>query len=368
MSFAPSLPAASSASGGELATAVALSLRPPAVIESSALDLTLRALRPILTDRDVTEICINRPGEAYVETRAGWQCVPLAFASYDWCLGLAKLVANSTKQRIDAESPLLSGSLPGGERIQIVLPPATTSGSVAITIRRPADELWTLDELAERGIFRATRGASEAPDETEGELLRFLNARDYRSFMRRAVAARKNILVSGPTGSGKTTFTKALIREIAGDERLITIEDAKELVLDRHPNHVRLFYSKDDQGLARVTPKQLLESCLRMKPDRILLAELRGEEAFDYLRNVNSGHPGSITSIHAASAELAFEQLVLLVKQSRAGQELAREEIKQLLYLLIDVVVQFGVEHRERCIKEVWYAPERKRHRMATTP
>ena len=87
--------------------------------------------------------------------------------------------------------------------------------------------------------------------------------------------------------------------------------------------------SKDDQGLARVTPKQLLECCLRMKPDRILLAELRGEEAFDYLRNVNSGHPGSITSVHAASCELAFEQLVLLVKQSRAGQELAREEIKQ---------------------------------------
>ena len=100
------------------------------------------------------------------------------------------------------------------------------------------------------------------------------------------------------------------------DERLITIEDAQELVLDRHPNHVRLFYSKDDQGAARVTPKQLLECCLRMKPDRILLAELRAEEAFDYLRNVNSGHPGSITSIHAASAELAFEQLVLLVKQN----------------------------------------------------
>ena len=137
-------------------------------------------------------------------------------------------------------------------------------------------------------------------------------------------ASRKNILVSGPTGSGKTTWTKALIREIPRDERLITIEDAQELVLDRHPNHVRLFYTKDDQGLARVTPKQLLESCLRMKPDRILLAELRAEEAFDYLRNVNSGHPGSITSVHAASAELAFEQLVLLVKQSRARPGAAR--------------------------------------------
>src|ERR1039458_9743023 len=108
--------------------------------------------------------------------------------------------------------------------------------------------------------------------------------------MRLAVITRKNILVSGPTGSGKTTWTKALIREIPSDERLITIEAAKEPVLAAPPNHVRLFYSKDDQGLSRVTPKHLLESCLRMKPDRILLAELRAEEAFDYLRNINSGH------------------------------------------------------------------------------
>jgi type IV secretion system protein VirB11 len=337
----------------------------PAVHESSALDLTLRALRPILSDHAVTELCINRPGEAFVETREGWRCVPLEFADFQWCMGLAKLVANSTKQRIDAESPLLSAALPGGERIQIVLPPATTTGTVAITIRRPADEVWTLDELADKGVFRTTRPAAVTLDETETELVRLLKARDYESFMRLAVKSRRNILVSGPTGSGKTTFTKALIREIPGDERLITIEDAKELVLDRHPNHVCLFYSKDDQGLARVTPKQLLESCLRMKPDRILLAELRGEEAFDYLRNVNSGHPGSITSIHAASAELAFEQLALLVKQNRAGQELARADIKNLLYLLIDVVVQFGVEHRQRCIRQVWYDPARKHRTLA---
>lgn len=134
----------------------------------------------------------------------------------------------------------------------------------------------------------------------------------------------------------------------------------QSLVLDHHPNHVRLFYSKDDQGLARVSPKQLLEACLRMKPDRILLAELRAEEAFDYLRNVNSGHPGSITSVHAGSCEMAFEQLVLLVKQSRGGQALARRDIKQLLYLLVDVVIQFGLERQERFIREIWYEPTRK--------
>jgi type IV secretion system protein VirB11 len=254
------------------------------------------------------------------------------------------LVANSTRQRIDEESPLLSASLPSGERIQLALPPATSAGCVAITIRRPSDQVWSIEELSASGIFRATRRANDTLDDTESRLLKLLESQDYEAFMRLAVLSRKNILVSGPTGSGKTTWTKALIREIPSEERLITIEDAQELVLDRHPNHVRLFYSKDDQGLARVTPKQLLESCLRMKPDRILLAELRAEEAFDYLRNVNSGHPGSITSVHAASAELAFEQLVLLVKQAPGGRELPRADIKQLLYLLVDVVIQFGVE------------------------
>jgi len=338
---------------------------PDRMAESSALELTLRALRPLLIDQEVTELCINRPGEAFLETPSGWRREQVAFAGYDWCRRLALLVANATRQRIDEESPLLSGALPSGERIQIVLPPATTAGCVAITIRRPSDHVWSIAELASAGIFHATRRASEALDNTETELLRLLEAQSYEAFMRLAVVSRKNILVSGPTGSGKTTWTRALIREIPSEERLITIEDARELVLNQHPNHVRLYYSKDAQGLAHVTPKQLLESCLRMRPDRILLAELRSEEAFDYLRNVNSGHPGSITSVHAASAELAFEQLVLLVKQSAAGRELSRTDIKNLLYLLVDVVIQFGVDHHQRYIKEIWYAPERKHRSLA---
>lgn len=328
--------------------------------ETSALALTLRALRPHLRD-DVMELCINQPYEAFVETPAGWRREPLAFADFDWCSRLAKLIANATQQRIDSTSPLLSASLPTGERVQIVMPPATTAGCVAIAIRRPAEKVWSIEELASRGIFRHAKPAGRMLDAVEEELLALLQRCDFEAFMRLAVRSRKNIVVSGPTGSGKTTWTKALIREIPSEERLVTIEDAKELVLDRHPNHVRLFYSKDDQGVARVTPKQLLESCLRMKPDRILLAELRAEEAFDYLRNVNSGHPGSITSVHATSAELAFEQLMLLIKQNQGGRELARSDIKSLLYLLVDVVIQFGVERHERFIKEVWYQPERKR-------
>ncbi len=333
-------------------------------VEVSSLELTLRALRPLLEDAAVTEICINRPGEAFVERRIGWTRATLPFADFDWCARLAKLVANATKQSISAERPILSGWLPGGERVQIVLPPATTVNCVSITIRRPSAGVRSVAEMGADGLFERCVPASDALDESEVELLSLLESRSYEDFLRHAVRSRKNIIVSGPTGSGKTTFTKGLILDIPPEERLITIEDAQELVLDRHPNHVRLYYSKDGQGQARVTPKQLLESCLRMRPDRILLAELRSDEAFYYLRNVNSGHPGSITSVHASSARLAFEQLMLLVKESPGGRDLAREDIKSLLLMLVDIVVQFGMENQRRFVKEIWYDPRAKRRQL----
>ena len=327
----------------------------------SSLALILRELKRFLIRPDVTEICINRPYEVFLETQSGWQREPLPCASFHWCYRLAKLIANSTRQRITEESPLLSAALPSGERVQVVIPPATTPGRVALTIRKPASTLWSVAEMAQTGLFTHTRRASDSLDQTEEQLLEYLAAHEYEAFLRRAVQAKKNIVVSGATGSGKTTFTKALIREIPAEERLISIEDTAELVFDTHPNHVRLFYSKGDQGQARVAPRQLLESCLRMRPDRILLAELRSDEAFDYLRNANSGHPGSITSVHASSAELAFEQLTLLVKQSKRGGDLPRPEIKTLLHLLVDIVVQFGIVGRRRCIQEIYYEPHRKR-------
>ena len=269
---------------------------------------------------------------------------------------MAKLVANSTQQRIDADLAAAVGvAAQRGARAD--RDAAGDHGGLRGHRHSPAGRPGLEHRGAgePRDISARPAGRAKCSTQSNRNCCALLQRCDFEAFMRLAVRSRKNILVSGPTGSGKTTWTKALIREIPSDERLITIEDAKELVLDRHPNHVRLFYSKDDQGVARVTPKQLLESCLRMKPDRILLAELRAEEAFDYLRNVNSGHPGSITSVHATSAELAFEQLVLLVKQNPGGRELARSDIKSLLYLLIDVVIQFGVERHERFIKEIWY-------------
>jgi len=351
-----SIPSASSVvlpRAGDADTACAVQ---PGSSERSALQLTLRPLRPLLEDPGLTELCINAPHEAFAERARGWERIALPFADAGWCYRLAKLIANATHQRIDAQSPLLSATLPSGERAQLVLPPATTDGCVSITLRKPASAAWSLADLAGGGALQPTRVCGWDPpwDPSHAQLLGQLRERRIEAFLRTAVRTRRNILISGATGSGKTTWTKALIGEIPAEERLITIEDARELVLDRHANHVRLYYSKDGQGQAKVTPKQLLEACLRMKPDRILLAELRSDEAFYYLRNVNSGHPGSITSIHAASCEGAFEQLMLLVKESPAGRELSRSDIHGLLRQAIDVVLQVGVVDHQRVVQEIW--------------
>ncbi|MGE3595777.1 MAG: P-type DNA transfer ATPase VirB11 [Dehalococcoidia bacterium] len=323
----------------------------------SALAHYLEPLTPILAEPGVTELCLQRPFEGFVESAAGWQRRELPFASYEWAAHLSRLVAVATGQRITAEEPLLSASLPSGERVQIVLPPATTAGTVVFSIRRPSAAQWTLIELAARGVLAECTAAGDVASPADGTLRALYTARDWTSFLAVAVRARKNILVSGPTGAGKTTLVKALVAEMPSDERLVVIEDVEELSLARHANAVRLLYSKNGQGLARVTAKRLLEASLRLRPDRILLAELRGEEAYDYLRNVNSGHPGSVTSVHASSARLAFEQLALLVKESPGGRELERADIVALAEQVVDVVVQCGLEGTRRFVREVWVSP-----------
>ena len=244
---------------------------------SSSLTHTLAPLRPILDNPLVTEVCINRPREVFIQSYDGWSTEALPFADFYWCRDFAKLVGSASKQRVDEVTPILSATLPTAERVQFVLPPATQAQHVSITIRRPSTKVRTLEELAAGGLFAQCLDASEDLDAGEKELLTLTARRDYVEFIRLAVRLKKNIVVSGSTGTGKTTTSNALILEVPAGERLITIEDAEELVLNRHPNSVRLLYSKGAQGLAKVTPKTLLESCLRMRPDRVFLSELRGE-------------------------------------------------------------------------------------------
>ncbi len=169
----------------------------------------------------------------------------------------------------------------------------------------------------------------------------------------------------GATGSGKTTISKALILEIPPDDRIVTIEDVKELSLQNQPNHVRLFYSQGGQGQAAVTPCELLASAKRQRPDRVFVSELRtGDEVYDYLVSVNSGHPGSITSVHADSSELAFVALAQLMKRSDAGRGMTTREGIELAQLSVDVVVQCSRDRQRRHVSEVWYDPNARRREL----
>ena len=322
----------------------------------------------LLAEPSVTEVCLQQPGEALIEHSGGWTRTDVPWATGAWARHFARLVATATEQRIGASTPLLSAALPTGERVQIVLPPATWADRVVIAIRRPNTRAWSLEELDSGGLFAACRASTVAVVDARESLQKHYAARDWLAFLRLAVRRHLNIVVSGATGSGKTTLTKALIQEIPQDERLISIEDAPELRFDQHSNVVRLFYSKDDQGVSHVTPKQLLEASLRLRPDRILLAELRGEEAYYFLRNVSSGHPGSITSIHAGNATLAFEQLALLVKESGPGREMAFVDIHRLLRQIVDVVVHCERGSGARRVTEVWWRDAMTGAAVAVTP
>ncbi len=322
--------------------------------DSTILRHYLAPLRALLAPADVTDLVINQPGEIAVEASGVWRWEAASELTPEWLATLATAAAAFTAQDVNAETPICSTTLPGGERCQIVLPPAAEQ--ISLTIRRPAAVDLSLADLDHQGLFQGLTPANTGAREVEAELIALHEAGAWRAFLTLAVEAKRNILISGATGSGKTTLAKALVGLIPSNERLLTIEDTRELITPQR-NAVHLLYAKDGQGLAKVDAKALLESALRMRPDRILLQELRDEAAFTYLRSANSGHPGSITTIHADSARLAFEQLALLVKASQAGRDLRRAEIDHLLRILVDVVVQTRrVEGRFR-VTEVWYDP-----------
>ena len=337
---------------------------------TAVLENALLPLRPLLAREDVTELVINKAGEAAIETRDGWSWETLPDLNEKSLLALARAAAAFTHQDISQSTPICSTILPSGERVQLVVPPAVPAGTVSITIRKPSNVVLRLSDFEQDGLFGRVgeKAAAPNPEHNDGlqpferELLALKAAGLYADFMRLAVRHHRTIVVSGKTGSGKTTFMKGLVEEVPKHERLITIQDTAELTLPNHPNAVHLFYSKDAQGTARVTAKSLLEACLRMKPDRIFLAELRGEECFSFIRLAASGHPGSITSVHAGSCDLALEQMSLMIRESGAGGGLRMDEIKGLLRIVIDVIVQFNRDERGRFISEIAYEPRRKQH------
>jgi type IV secretion system protein VirB11 len=300
----------------------------------SYLDLWLAPLRPWLDDPAVTDICINRPGEIWVERRGqAMECLRLPEMDGRWLWHLARQIASQSDQGISRSHPLLSASLGEGLRVQIVAPPVAMDG-VALAIRKHGVGALALDQW-ERA------GASPTPMAWPA---------DRAAMLRQMVQARRNILICGGTASGKTTLMNSLLAQIPPLERLVLIEDAAELS-PPHANQLRLIAARGGQGEARVDVEDLLQASLRLRPDRLLLGEIRGAEAYSYLRAINSGHPGSISTIHADSPQGALEQLALILLQ--AGSAMRREDILAYLRSAIDAVVMVERSGGQRRISEI---------------
>nr|WP_221227584.1 P-type DNA transfer ATPase VirB11 [Stakelama sediminis] len=305
----------------------------------------------VLEREDVTDIYVNRPGELWVETVTG--LVERQDAPELTSLSLARLarqVAALSSQGINREHPLLSAVLPDGARIQVIAPPATRA-HLAIAIRKHVASDLSLADYVAGGAFAETRtGDATGRSDVDRELAERLASGDIAGTLSAAVRARRNILVSGGTSTGKTTFLNALLHEIPAEERLIFIEDTPELRI-RHDNAIGLLAARSALGEADVSADDLVSASLRMRPDRIILGELRGSEAYAFLRAVNTGHPGSMTTIHADSTDGAVEQLVLLALQS--GTRLNRDDVAHYVRSTIGVFVQLARSGGRRFVAEV---------------
>lgn len=311
----------------------------------------LAPIAPLLEREDVTDLYINRPGEVWVETLGG-KIERHEVGGLDTAVlsRLVSQIAAFSHQGVNREHPLLSAVLPDGSRIQVIAPPATR-GPLALAIRRHVAADLSLDDYVSSGAFDEARQRAEPCRETSiSELHTLRKGDDLAYLLRSAVRARRNILVSGGTSTGKTTFLNALIREIPPDERLITIEDTPELQV-RHANQVGLLAARGQLGEAQVTADDLVTASLRMRPDRIILGELRGPEAFAFLRAINTGHPGSMTTVHADNPSGAIEQIALLILQG--GTRLGRQDVLDYVKGSIGVFVQLGRQAGRRHVSEV---------------
>lgn len=333
----------------------------------------LRPLAPILALEGVTELVVNAPGLVMYEQGADWRQQAIPELSYVRLQQLARAIATFTDQDIGPRNPILSAILPDGERVQMIVPPAVPPETLSLSIRLPSSAIRSLDAYEAEGAFASFLWpAPEASDLATAlspedlELLDLLKARNLKAFLTRAVRARRNIAIVGDTGSGKTTLMKSLCQIIPNAERIITIEDVRELFLPTHANLVHLLYSRGGQGVARVTPAELIAASMRMRPDRVLLAELRGSEAFDFLKLLTTGHAGSITSYHAESCALAWERYVLMAKEHADAAIFDAQGLKRLVRLTLDIIIHMrsdlvsgpdGDLRKVRRVSEVHFDP-----------
>ena len=274
-------------------------------------------LEDLLSDASITEVMVNGCREIWVERNGVLERSPVAFQNADQIGKLIERVVGPLGLRADRSRPIVDARLPDGSRFHAVLPPVAREGPV-ITIRKFVKKQISLEDLVDQGALSAEAG----------------------SFLARCVRSRLNVVISGGTSSGKTTLLNILSSFAGDDERIVTVEDTAELQLPK--SHVVSLESRppNADGAGGVTIRDLVRAALRMRPDRIVLGEVRGEEALDMLQAMNTGHEGSLTTVHANSPRDALLRIETMAHMSNLG--LSSEAIKRQIYSAIDIVVQLS--------------------------
>jgi len=271
-------------------------------------------IQPLLEDETINEIMVNGPKRIYVERNGKIEKTNLSFQDEDHLMRIIDRILAPLGRRVDESSPFVDARLPDGSRVNVIIPPLSLIGPV-LTIRKFARIPFTAEKLVEIGTLTP-------------EVLEFLKA---------CIVARLNIIISGGTGSGKTTLLNVLSAYIPEDERIITIENAAELQLKQE--HVVTLETRPPniEGKGEVTMRDLVINALRMRPDRIIVGEVRGGEALDMLQAMNTGHDGSLTTLHANSPRDALSRLETMVLM--AGMELPLKAIRQQIASAIDLII-----------------------------
>ncbi len=276
--------------------------------------LGLGALQPLLDDPEITEIMVNGTKSFFYEKKGNLHEAKRVFTSNEEILNLIERILSPLGRRIDERSPIVNARLNSGDRVHAVISPISLDGPI-LTIRKFSNRINALDVLVKSGSISFS----------------------YAQLLSSCVRLRKNIAVVGSTGSGKTTLLNALSCEIPKSERIITIEDSAELQFTSHPHVVRLeSRTASIEGTGEITIRDLVKSALRMRPDRIVVGEVRGEEAIDMLQAMNTGHDGSLTTLHAGSAEEAIARLVLM---ARLGLDVPTSVIEGQIGSALDIIV-----------------------------
>jgi len=306
-------------------------------------ELILPFLRPIqhlILDPDISEIMVNGPDRIFIEKNGHLLAVPDVRLTSESLMVAVKNIARRLGDDISESKPILDSRLPDGSRVAAVLPPCSIHG-VALTIRKFNSHRFKMSDLIERGTLTA-------------EL-----AKQLQQF----VIARKNILICGGTACGKTTLANILMESIPDHERIVLIEDTAEIHIHK-PNVLRFEARREQNGFPAVTIRDLLKATLRHRPDRIIVGEIRGGEAFDLLQLLNTGHSGTISTVHANSAAQGISRFTTCVLQS--GVEIPYRAIKANIAESLNIIVQIERRPGSRSVSEVLktdaYDPESDRY------